>query len=484
MPVQTQLQQRRGTAASWTSTNPTLAAGEIGFESDTGKIKIGTGSTAWNALAYTASSTAVTYLYNATAAQTTFSGADANGLTLAYTVGAEQVYLNGALQVRGSDYTATNGTSIVLTSGALVNDVLNVIAFSALALSDTYTQAQADARFVQQSTNFFAGKNRIINGDFSINQRNLTTTSTDGAYGFDRFYWSGIDGTNSYSAQTFTPGAAPVAGYEAINFARVASSGQTLVSAQTTLRQKIEDVRTFAGQPVTVSFWAKANTGTPSIAVELTQNFGSGGSAAVTGNISTKQAITTSWARYTWTGTLPSVSGKTIGTSSFIDATIWLSAGTNFNARTGSLGIQSNTFDIWGVQVEYGSIATPFETATGTIQGELAACQRYYWLVANGSGKVFCNVGAYSATQINAAINFPITMRTTPTLEQTTGTGYFVSTVAGTDRNFSSLILSAGNTNTQGGLIYVTGLSGMTAGQAGYFATNNASSFLAFTSEL
>ena len=148
MAVQTQIQTRRGTAATWTSTNPTLAAGEIGFESDTGKIKIGTGSTAWNALAYTASSTAVTYLYNATAAQTTFSGADANGLTLAYTVGSEQVYLNGVLQVRGSDYTATNGTSIVLTSGALVSDVLNVIAFSALALADTYTQAQANALFI------------------------------------------------------------------------------------------------------------------------------------------------------------------------------------------------------------------------------------------------------------------------------------------------------------------------------------------------
>jgi hypothetical protein len=261
-----------------------------------------------------------------------------------------------------------------------------------------------------------AGKNKIINGDFRINQRNLTTTSTDGAYGFDRFYWSGIDGTNSYSAQTFTPGAAPVAGYEAINFARVASSGQTLVSAQTTLRQKIEDVRTFAGQPVTVSFWAKAATGTPSIAVELTQNFGSGGSAAVTGNISTKQAITTSWARYTWTGTLPSVSGKTIGTSSFIDATIWLSAGTNFNARTGSLGIQSNTFDIWGVQVEYGSKATPFQTASGgSPQAELAMCQRYYYRNTTlAAGAAFALGSANGTRYVIGTINLPVTMRIAP----------------------------------------------------------------------
>jgi hypothetical protein len=52
MAVQTQFQVRRGSASQWTSANPTLAAGEFGFESDTGKFKIGTGSTAWASLAY------------------------------------------------------------------------------------------------------------------------------------------------------------------------------------------------------------------------------------------------------------------------------------------------------------------------------------------------------------------------------------------------------------------------------------------------
>jgi len=48
----TRLQQRRDTAANWTSNNPTLAAGEIGYETDTKKFKIGDGSTAWTSLAY------------------------------------------------------------------------------------------------------------------------------------------------------------------------------------------------------------------------------------------------------------------------------------------------------------------------------------------------------------------------------------------------------------------------------------------------
>jgi hypothetical protein len=53
MSVVTQIQIRRGTAAQWTSANPTLAAGEWGYETDTGKVKIGNGSTAWNSLGYT-----------------------------------------------------------------------------------------------------------------------------------------------------------------------------------------------------------------------------------------------------------------------------------------------------------------------------------------------------------------------------------------------------------------------------------------------
>jgi hypothetical protein len=53
MPVVTQIQVRRGTASEWTSANPTLAAGEWGYETDTGKVKIGNGLTAWNSLGYT-----------------------------------------------------------------------------------------------------------------------------------------------------------------------------------------------------------------------------------------------------------------------------------------------------------------------------------------------------------------------------------------------------------------------------------------------
>jgi len=57
MAVVTQIQVRRGTASQWTSTNPVLASGEWGYETDTGKVKIGNGSSAWNSLGYTGAST-------------------------------------------------------------------------------------------------------------------------------------------------------------------------------------------------------------------------------------------------------------------------------------------------------------------------------------------------------------------------------------------------------------------------------------------
>ena len=68
------------------------------------------------------------YIYTATASQVTFSGSDNNSNTLSYTEGYTEVYLNGIKLVSGIDYTATNGTSIVLTSGAAASDTLEVIA--------------------------------------------------------------------------------------------------------------------------------------------------------------------------------------------------------------------------------------------------------------------------------------------------------------------------------------------------------------------
>jgi hypothetical protein len=54
------------------------------------------------------------------------------------------VYLNGVLLVRATDYTASNGTSVVLTTAATLSDVLNVVAFGTFNVGDAYTQAQSN----------------------------------------------------------------------------------------------------------------------------------------------------------------------------------------------------------------------------------------------------------------------------------------------------------------------------------------------------
>jgi hypothetical protein len=105
---------------------------------------------------------------------------------------------------------------------------------------------------------FAAGKNRIINGNFAVNQRNFSSTTTSGTFGFDRWFLAYSGGTGTYSKQSFTPGTAPVSGYEGEFFARIVTASQSAAGDYATLQQKIEDVRTFAGQTITYSFWAKA----------------------------------------------------------------------------------------------------------------------------------------------------------------------------------------------------------------------------------
>ena len=256
------------------------------------------------------------------------------------------------------------------------------------------------------TNNFAAGKNAIINGDFGVWQRGTTITNPgNGGYTADRFF-NGQDGTGTVTCtqQTFTAGTAPVAGYEGTYFQRTSLTtlGTTTYFQPT---QRIENVRTFAGQAITVSFWAKADSARTSLVV-LVQNFGSGGSAATT----QAAAVTysTAWTRYSFNFTVGSVSGKTIGTGSSLEI------GARTTAAVGSI------LDIWGVQVEAGSVATAFQTATGTVQGELAACRRYL-PAFNGTGEDFMGY-AYALNGGIYTLPFDAVARTAPTGITVSGT--------------------------------------------------------------
>jgi hypothetical protein len=252
---------------------------------------------------------------------------------------------------------------------------------------------------------FTAGKNKIINGDFNIWQRGTSFSSINGIYTADR--WLGATNkTVTVSQQTFTAGAAPVLEYEATYFLRIAqSAGGSYCAIQT----RLEDVRLFAGQTITLSFWAKADA-TVANRAGIVQIFGTGGSANVD-NYSSSYNITTSWARYTYTIALGSISGKTVGTNSYLSIQPILTE-----------DALAHTIDIWGVQLEVGPVATPFQTATGTIQGELAACQRYYWrLTAAGNISNLLALGR-TTTQVDVLIQHPVIMRIPPTALEYGGT--------------------------------------------------------------
>jgi len=97
------------------------------------------------------------FVYQASASQTTFSGSDANSLTLSYSDSLYMdVYQNGVLLKAGTDYTATSGTSVVLVQAASLNDVVEMIVYDAFTVADSYTKTEADTRYP------FKGNNSII----------------------------------------------------------------------------------------------------------------------------------------------------------------------------------------------------------------------------------------------------------------------------------------------------------------------------------
>ena len=85
------------------------------------------------------------WVKTAAGGETTLSGNDDNSLSLSYTVGFEQLYLNGVLLIRGDDYIATDGTTITGLTELGINDVVQIISFTTSELANTYTQAQVDA---------------------------------------------------------------------------------------------------------------------------------------------------------------------------------------------------------------------------------------------------------------------------------------------------------------------------------------------------
>jgi len=252
---------------------------------------------------------------------------------------------------------------------------------------------------------FQAGKNKVINGDFGVWQRGTSFSNpSSGSYVCDRFFvgYDGTSATRTISQQPLTP--ASISGYDAPYFFRwnqsVAGSGGTYQA----FTQRIENAQTLSNQSVTFSFWAKADT-TRTVSYNMNRNYGSGGTSTdynIIGS-SVNFSVTTSWQRFTTTVTIPTLSGKTIGAGSYLEFTLFMPTNATF------------TVDIWGVQLEAGSVATAFQTATGTLQGELALAMRYYQRFGTGlpNARTGFIMGASSTTALYATKSLAVPMRTT-----------------------------------------------------------------------
>jgi hypothetical protein len=226
------------------------------------------------------------------------------------------------------------------------------------------------------------GQDRIINSDFFIWQRALSGTD-NGYIAADRWANFFVGGTVTQSRQNHPAGTIFGASCPAF-FLRQGVTGQSLLTHFAATVQRIEDVRTYAGQTITVLGWAKRNSGTGNVAIEVVQNFGSGGSpsAEVTGIGSSQITLTGAWTPFAVTINVPSIAGKILGTTgnSFLGLQFWTSAGSTFSARTASLGLQTIEVDLFGIHIRPGlwtaadaALYVPREQ-----EAELARCQRYF----------------------------------------------------------------------------------------------------------
>jgi hypothetical protein len=318
-----------------------------------------------------------------------------------------------------------------------------------------------------------AGKNAVINGGMDIWQRGTSFAGTTlGAYGADRWgYYRG----GAVGGATWTRQSSGLTGFQ-YSLRAQRNSGDTSTQ-YVGIWQGIETINSipYAGKTVTVSFYAKCGANYSASANGLGLNLLTGtgtdeppfnftGSAVAIAQYAT---LTTSWQRFTFTATLPTntneISIQIIG------------------YPTGTAGA-NDWFEVTGVQLEVGSVATPFSRAGGDIQGELAKCQRYFYKAVTGVNTPGWMCAYYTSSAIISTIRFPVTMRTSPTFVVATGTDYYVVVVGGGLDGLNTLIQEVGTPDAA--TIYNNTQAAGTIGYGGNLISNNASASLAWSAEL
>lgn len=346
----------------------------------------------------------------------------------------------------------------------------------------------------------FGFKNRIINGDMRIDQRNAGANVTAGyGYSIDRWQVDSYGGQGGKINQQQNAGSVtPPAGFT--NYLGLTSTSAFSVGSGDgiVLNQRIEGFNcadlgwgTANAKTVTLSFWVRSS---------LTGTFG-GALVNQAGNRSYPFNYTISSAN-TWEYETVTIAGDTTGTwntnnAGCIQVNFGLGVGTTYSGTAGAwaaayygsptgatsvVGTNGATFYITGVQLEKGSTATAFDYRD--YGNELRLCQRYFLMWVNAGGQNIGLGGYYNSTYVTTVVSFPVTMRSAPTLTQTSGTNYYGIYSNNTLDYFDSF--SSGiqqPTINSAGIDCSTNVSG-TSGALGRITTHNASSYIGFSAEL
>ncbi len=319
-------------------------------------------------------------------------------------------------------------------------------------------------------------KNYIINGNFNKEcwQRGVNFVDPNGEYTSDRWLvdtFASASGVGTISQEAFTLGQTDVPNEPEFFFRLDQTTAMGAV--QRNLQQRIEDVRTLAGTTCTVTFWAKIDSN-KTFDVRLAQSFGTGGSPSTTVDTALgSAAITTAFQKFTFTVTLPSISGKTLGSdgNDFLGLEFLEQANTIF------------TLDIAQVQLEKGSVATGFEFRP--IAEELALCHRYLIRFERTTGinnTVYLGAGhCFTTTTGRGIVNFPVEMRALPSVNSSSSAAAFLTNTGGAV--IASTVISPSNPAKTGSNLDITVASGLIAGQGTELGLT-ASSWIEFDAEL
>ena len=441
--------------------------------------------------------------FTATGGQTTFTPSGS------YQVGFLNVIRNGS-QLAPADFTATNGTTVVLNNACVAGDIVVIQVYTLTSLTNalpstggTVTGATTFNSTVSingaNGSGYTGYKNRIINGGMVIDQRNAgaSVTPTDGTYTLDRWFARQTT-AGKFSVQQNAGAVTPPAGFTNYLGCTSLSAYSVLSSDVYAVVQNIEGFNvadfgwgTVNAQTITISFWVRSS---------LIGTFG--GSIRNSSAGRTYPFSYTISAANTWEQKSITIAGDTSGTwltnngvglqlivglgvGSTFSGTAGSWSGSNFLSATGAtsvVGTNGATFYITGVQLERGSNATSFEFRD--YGRELQMCQRYYWRIDGYNGLTAVSSGnVYGATtQVRTYIKFPVTMRSAPTLSIA---GTFISSGGSTDNTVSAI--AAQNSGIDASLLDLTAAAGVVGNGKVIYLVNNASygvNYIQATSEL